>query len=126
LLSSDIECWWMTCLSDLFGANEPTFFAFALNLHTHPTPEQKVGFQVSGGHTSPRNLGYWISGLHLNFAEKVRYQVSCVPRVQDPVHNNLRGDMRSRSLFCSFLSYCFLDRCQSIGTILIFIGTFCT
>jgi hypothetical protein len=34
-----LECWWTTCLSDLFGANEPTFLAFAPNFHTHLTPE---------------------------------------------------------------------------------------
>jgi hypothetical protein len=30
----------------LFGANEPTFLAFAPNFHTHPTPEKKVGFPL--------------------------------------------------------------------------------
>jgi hypothetical protein len=77
-----LKCWWMTFLSDLFGANEPTFFDFAPNFHTHPIPEQKVGCQVSGGHPSLRNLGFWISVGHPNFAEKVGYRVSGVPRVQ--------------------------------------------
>jgi hypothetical protein len=60
--------------------------AFAPNFHTHPTPEQKVGCQVSGGHPSSWNLGFWISSVHPNFAEKVRYRVSGVPRprVQGP------------------------------------------
>jgi hypothetical protein len=79
------KCWWMTCLSDLFGTHEPTFLAFAPNFHTHPTPEQKVGCQVLGVHPSSRNLGFWISGGHPNFAEKVGYRVSGVPRVQGPV-----------------------------------------
>jgi hypothetical protein len=57
---------------------------FAPNFHTHPTPEQKVGFQVSGAHPSSLNLGYGISGVHPNLAEKVGYRVSGVPRVQDP------------------------------------------
>jgi hypothetical protein len=74
----------MTCFSDLFGTNEPTFLAFAPNFHTHPTPEKKVGFQVSGGNPSSRNLGYWISGVHPNLYIKVGYRVSGVPRVQGP------------------------------------------
>jgi hypothetical protein len=48
--------WWMTCLSDSFGANEPTFLAFAHNFHTHQTPEQKGRFQVSGGATRPHEI----------------------------------------------------------------------
>jgi hypothetical protein len=51
-------------------------------------PPIKVGCQVSGGHTSSRNLGFWISGGHPNFAEKVGYWVSGVPQLQGPVCNS--------------------------------------
>jgi hypothetical protein len=64
-------------LSPLFWLLPPIF-------NTHPTPDLLVGCQVSGVHPSSRNLGFWISGGHPNFAEKVGYRVSGVPRVQGP------------------------------------------
>jgi hypothetical protein len=50
--------WRMTCLSDLFGVNEPTFLTFAPNFHTHPKPEQKVGCLVATRPHGISGFGY--------------------------------------------------------------------
>jgi hypothetical protein len=54
----------------------PLFWLLPPIFNTHLTPDLLVGFQVSGGHPSSWNLGFWIFGEHPNFSEKVGCWVS--------------------------------------------------